>query len=806
MALRIWLPLLGSFENKGCGDIALFDLTSGNSWATKGKIGAKSLTLTELQPIVLNYYSSPMAGAKQMSYAFWVKVNTAWETQWLDGIRWYSTDGTTEQYSRQEFYTNCTYVGTWYKGGSISGKSFTPGQWTHVAATFDYETGKVNFYLNGILQGSATNLDTTHYCRGDFYIGDSGTDMCENDVRIYDHCLSAAEVHEIAQGLVLHYKLEGPMGGSGINLLQGANKIGDSNSYGWIKNGSYTNFSIEKLEGNVIHYKGTISNNKYIPSITTNTVAPCEFGKTYTYQMELKFDKDVKLASNIPMHYWAGCRNTDDITNVSCNGNLTGITYSYVQNHSGTLAANTWVKIITQITFPSAATSTGYNYPAIRAFVYGGVLPEAYTGEVNVWMRNCKIEEGTAATNWSPASEDLGIDTTIVEDSSGYGHNGEIINNITLQADSPRYSSSTHFSATNQKIKISNFPTSGFGDSYTFAWWGKVSSTSPMQWGFKDGIRLNGMYQGKLWNTGDSSNNPLYIPGTTTQVTAPTTGVWHHYVMTGDGNTCKVYLDGALWGQAKTYKSISGTTIYINGWDNTTTYASSNFSISDFRIYCTPLLDKDIKLLYNTSMRIDNLGGVHSFEFEEFSLEQPKLLQTGILKNKNFFEQEFLFNETSGWSYNPTGANNSTASSVEIDVSKFYKCGKSVQFHLEYDLSWTNITPNNNGTFSARTQGNNFVVSADAFQWSGTNYFTDNSHGGFNTTQLMTANSTGSTHISKTITIPASWFETYSKSRFSFRTDYATGTITLSNLKITLVKGNAKLNSQYLSASNIIEI
>jgi len=139
-----------------------------------------------------------MTGAKEVSYCYWVKVNTAWSTNWLDGIRWIETDGSATSTARQEFYTNCTLVGTWYKGGSIAGKAFTPGVWTHLAATFNYNTGEANFYIDGVLKGTTTNIDKTYHCRGDFYIGDNGVDICQNDVRIYDHCLSAAEVKEIS--------------------------------------------------------------------------------------------------------------------------------------------------------------------------------------------------------------------------------------------------------------------------------------------------------------------------------------------------------------------------------------------------------------------------------------------------------------------------------------------------------------------------------------------------------------------------------------------------------------------------------
>jgi hypothetical protein len=114
---------------------------------------------------------------------------------------------------------------------------------------------------------------------------------------------------------------------------------------------------------------------------------------------------------------------------------------------------------------------------------------------------------------------------------------------------SSRYGCATHFTATTSKVLIENLNTSGFANSYSFIWWGKTNTFSnKMFWGFANGVRLNGIYNGNLWNTGDGANNPLYTPGTTTQVTAPSLNSWHHFAMVGNGTTCVVYLDGELWG------------------------------------------------------------------------------------------------------------------------------------------------------------------------------------------------------------------------------------------------------------------
>ncbi len=230
MALKLWLPLNGTLKNKGAsGDIA-YAIASGNSFTSGGKISSNALKLTKIQQILST--TSCMTGAKEVSYAFWVKVNTAWSADWLDGIRWISTNGASTATERQEFYTNCTLIGTWYKGGAIYGKAFTPGVWTHLAATINYNTGEACFYVNGDLKGTTSNVDTTYYCRGDFYIGDNGVDILQNDVRIYDHCLSQKEIKEISQGLVLHYKLDGLSQGSGNNLVTGLTKGGQTTVVG----------------------------------------------------------------------------------------------------------------------------------------------------------------------------------------------------------------------------------------------------------------------------------------------------------------------------------------------------------------------------------------------------------------------------------------------------------------------------------------------------------------------------------------------------------------------------------------------
>ena len=205
-----------------------------------------------------------------------------------------------------------------------------------------------------------------------------------------------------------------------------------------------------------------------------------------------------------------------------------------------------------------------------------------------------------------------------IYDCSGFGYNSAITSTTApiSDSDSPRYNNCFNFDTTGKYITCPVIDFSGMSSSYSFAWWGKTPSWDGlMYWGFVNGNRLN-YYSGYYWNTGDGSNNPFYSSGTTT-ITRPSINVWHHYVVTGNGSATKLYVDGNLYGTAKTNQNITGTQIYIHGWDSSVSYKNAGDRISDFRIYATPLSAEDVKELYNTSAIICNNGTVMAYSLEE---------------------------------------------------------------------------------------------------------------------------------------------------------------------------------------------
>lgn len=204
----------------------------------------------------------------------------------------------------------------------------------------------------------------------------------------------------------------------------------------------------------------------------------------------------------------------------------------------------------------------------------------------------------------------------IVYDCSGYCRNAIKYGNVTTNNSTPRNSLSTVFPDNTSYILLEDFSSADFSNLYTFSWWAKYTyTTQTMMWGYANGNKLNMYIKSNryYWNSsGDGTQNPF---GTISSKTYGDEN-WHHFAITGDGTTTKLYIDGEFKANATTYRGINGTSLVLNGYTTGTAY-KFNGSLSDFRIYATALSDNDIKELYQTSASIDKDGNVFAYEFKE---------------------------------------------------------------------------------------------------------------------------------------------------------------------------------------------
>ena len=212
MSLKVWLPLTGNLENKGLSEGINF--TQSSLTYSDGKIGQCAY----FNNIKTNTVTIPnFNGTKQFSIALWIKLpSSSSSTAWADVISFTASNGSTTAPFRLEHVNNTL---NWYCNGVLTDSggigSYTTVNvtnndiWHHLTITKDsanfylYLDG--NLYITKVIDSSYINS----YLTGPMTIGDNtGSYFYANDIRVYDHCLSAKEVKEISQGLVLHYKLD----------------------------------------------------------------------------------------------------------------------------------------------------------------------------------------------------------------------------------------------------------------------------------------------------------------------------------------------------------------------------------------------------------------------------------------------------------------------------------------------------------------------------------------------------------------------------------------------------------------------
>lgn len=620
MSLQVWLPLNGDLTQQGLSNINV--INNGATVSDTGKIGkcysfgtgASSLSLPT---------STFTSLSGDFSVACWIKIlswNTSYTTFW-------SATSTSASWAN--------VIAALIRNGTSSKLIFCLGNdstsitstcstvddiqlntWYHFTCV--YKTGKAYLYQNGILvksvdvsftpKTSAVQVVNIGKSRENTY----QSNCLMNDFRIYNHALSQQEVKQLAQGLVVHYPLDN-------------NGFGNENLF---LNSSLTDLTSENL-GTKIRYA-----NPYIPIITDD-------GIKFTWSGSSAREIDLYLGDSLdPNTYYTLSfiyRNNMDI----------GSSF-YLRN------GNTLVGYFSQKTISYSENWTKYTY-TFKPVSYqendittGDSLTLFYSGYTeNKWIEikqnSIKLEKGSVATPWCPNPEDslasvLDMNDGVEYDVSGFKYNGNRIGTFSWSSDSPRYISDMKFSTTSSKIKLPEITYSNFGNSYTFSWWQYNTGTGNMPWGFSNGNRLNVYHTSTLcWNTGDGSSNP-FKDGSTTIASSSLQNAWHHIAVTGDGTSSKIYIDGVYRGSATTYKALTGTQIYLSGWDTGTSYTFNGSNLSDFRIYATALSADDIKSLYEDSAYIDTNGIIYPYTLNESMSSDIDLSKQGVLTADSFTE------------------------------------------------------------------------------------------------------------------------------------------------------------------------
>lgn len=627
MALKVWLPLNESLENKGVSDLFTFSYNNFIQQAN-GKIGK----CYSGQGI---YHLNEELIQNNWSLCAWVKSST-W-SQYNDIILCKNTSTS----DNCQFYFSIINGATLNLGvnagsGSVSfNYAFATDTWYHVAATYD--GSKYALYINGeqkktgalstTLKTGMNNLGIN--CRstnaaGTGQAGDGGKWL--NDIRVYDHALSAVEVKEISQGLILHYKLNDNTAESTINYIPSPYK----SSYSAVSPGWDTSKhpNAVAVNGWSNGYNGGVSSPSTGYHAMWNIIdgIPTIVFQNHNSEIGIPNRWLGVSSSTINISIPAGTKYTisyEQRTLDTLGGYTTsGIYYKYSSSSSANFhdgypkigqntILNEWQKFSHTFTRNSNVDGTGTNG---TVYIYG------YNGtESTIQVRNIQLEIKDHATGYTSSSRSI----SIIQDSSGYNHNGIINGNIQVVPNSNRYSNCAYIVSGNTDYIAS--PTLQLpGDAITMNFWFKSSNKSPgsnYHMPLEGTASSNQSYEMSIYSTGYLRGG-LVIAGSrkvdNCTSTKLTDGNWHMCTMTYDGSIIKRYVDGVMEKSTSATGTLVTSTQFILGhYGSNTSYYSKEAYTSDVRIYVTALSSDDILTLYRTSARLDNSGNMHTFELNE---------------------------------------------------------------------------------------------------------------------------------------------------------------------------------------------
>ena len=750
MSLQLWLPLNGTLQNNGLANIN----TPNNSvtFSTDSKIGTKSLKSSS--KTIYNVEKENIS-SEHMTIAFWAKANAnpGTSTLWWQLCTFTFTDASV-------FSIYCVPDARYKLEYKPELNLFCDTKvWHHVA--YIINGNSISSYLDG---EHVTTATSSNAIRTLSKISIGVNNVCINDFRVYDHCLSKKEVCEIAKGLILHYPLNNNGYGGRNLLLKSMGDIGGANynvctykpETPMVVDQKYTLTVCVTAPEGVAYYRPYLSSgyqtlgNFTVPGPGTHIISKTVIGKYYSGKEP---DKSM--------------------------------------NHANLVFYR----------FPNDGSVTGTS--------------------IFHWA---KLEIGETATAWSPNPADNSENQLLIEDASGYNYHGSATQLMNILSDSPKYNVSTVWKDNTDFISIPNFfDLNQTISEITICGWFKsntFNSTSPpnlFNFGANSFIRGRIAGSSSLWSYWN-------INGTKTGVTA-TTGTttdnnWHHYAFSFKDGIIKTYFDGVLKNTSD--QSAVGTVLLcsqITDWGlggYTPTGEKFIGQQSDFRTYITALSDEDILELFEGRPGVDSDGNFYIANLQENNIAAPAISKQNIAyvpgafyeptgMNLAYNKEPYDYtNVTLG--YTPkANKTNDTINGFKVPYGAHLN-GKRAQASVT--VSWDGFdTSSTEGTFSLRFQGGQ-LTAAGGTSWTAasgkTNRLASAFYSAQSLTSLVLSQPSGSKTITVTYTISA--VEEQPGDWLGIRADYSNGTgrIELSNIQVSLIDATVSDDQKFkISPKNI---
>ena len=579
MSLQVWLPLNGNLNNQGLSEVTVTN--NGATVDSNGKIGSCYSFDGGADRVSI---SDPLPFTEDLTMMAWIKPTNVSSTTTQYALSYNTDTGGTSGHLLGIGMYGSSALAVW-----CSGTVFTPGvtlvdnTWYHVAAS-RARTGELKVYVNGscILTSVDSNAPASRW----FTIGGrsnsatggaGGVGYCFkgsiNDVRLYDHCLSAKEVKEISKGLIGHWKL-------------------DNNGFG--------NPNLINTDNPLQAGGRTVVTDKKLIISATDTTADTYF--------------TIKLAEAIQadVEYTLSC----GVEDMNCNTNWNFPLFAQGNPISKTLVISPNAsKASITFTVPTGSSYVGTTI----IFMDDGGRPS--TNPNDITLSNFKLEKGSVATHWCPHTSDnmytlLGLDSSAEVDCSGLSNNGTKIGGLTPSTSpvSIRYESCYDFDGNTGSIQIPNLATLAPSGEFTMNCWIYHDDT----WSSKGYETILGGPNNtfELEAKVTSTNSPVLYAYSWGQGKATyELNKWNMITMTRNASESKFYINGELkiTGTAGT---IPPGNYFMGAWRSS---SEQNYKgkISDFRLYSNVLSVEDIQELYNTSASVDKNGNMYAYEFKE---------------------------------------------------------------------------------------------------------------------------------------------------------------------------------------------